>query len=139
MDKWLAQIGLKGRALATAVRSSEENFVDDLVMLRKVAKDREQFNLCFPQAAIRTVILEALDKEEHTSNLSEDLSEDLSTEKEKASATDTTIVLPDGKRYDHLLAYLFVSYFTPLVSLHLLVFASNHSYAYFASRTSHAI
>ena len=66
MDKWLAQIGLKGRALQSAVKTCEENFVDDLSALRILSDDKEQFKDAFPQAFIRTMILNAL--KENTSD-----------------------------------------------------------------------
>ena len=66
MDKWLAQIGLKGRALQSAVNSCEENFVDDLSVLHVLAEDEKQFEKAFPQAVIRTMILKAL--KENTSD-----------------------------------------------------------------------
>ena len=66
MDKWLAQIGLKGRALQSAVNSCEENFVDDLSALRILSADEKQFKDVFPQGFIRTMILKAL--KENTSD-----------------------------------------------------------------------
>ena len=66
MDEWLAQIGLKGRALESAVKSCEENFVDDVQTLQRLSKDKEQFKETFPQSVIRSVILEALTSDEHT-------------------------------------------------------------------------
>ena len=66
MDKWLAQIGLKGLALQSAVNSCEENFVNDLSALRILAADEKQFEKVFPQGFIRTMILKAL--KENTSD-----------------------------------------------------------------------
>ena len=65
MDKWLAQIGLEGRALQSAARSCEDNFVDSLDHLRILADDEKRFNTCFPQAMLQTVILKALADEKH--------------------------------------------------------------------------
>ena len=65
MDEWLAQIGLKGRALESAVKSCEENFVDDLSVLASLEQDKENFVLAFPQAVIRSAISKALASEEH--------------------------------------------------------------------------
>ena len=65
MDRWLAQIGLKGRALQSAIESCEANFVDDLSALKILAADDKQFLLAFPQAFIRTVMLNALASDEH--------------------------------------------------------------------------
>ena len=66
MDKWLAQIGLKGRALQIASKACEENVVEDLSLLNVLAKDDKQFEKAFPQAIIRTMILNAL--KENTSD-----------------------------------------------------------------------
>ena len=66
MDEWLAQIGLKGRALQIASKACEDNLVDDLSALRILAADKEQFLLSFPQGFIRTMILKAL--KENTSD-----------------------------------------------------------------------
>ena len=63
MDKWLAQIGLKGRALQSAVNSCDENFVDDLSALRILADDKERFEKVFPQGFLQTMILKALAKQ----------------------------------------------------------------------------
>ena len=61
MDEWLAQIGLKGRALASAIRSCEDNFVDDVSTLRGLAEgDKESFCDVFPQGVIRSAIRKAL-------------------------------------------------------------------------------
>ena len=60
MEKWLAQIGLKGRKLESAIQAVEDNFIDDLGELRDLAENREQFNLTFPQSTIRSAILKAL-------------------------------------------------------------------------------
>ena len=65
MEKWLVQIGLKGRALEIAVKSCEDNLVDDLSVLRRLAKDERQFDKAFPQAVIRSMLLEALNSAEH--------------------------------------------------------------------------
>ena len=65
MDKWLAQIGLKGRALRLAVEACEENLVDDLSLLQGLAKNEKQFDKAFPQAIIRAAILDALESDDH--------------------------------------------------------------------------
>ena len=65
MDQWLAQIGLKGRALQSARRSCEDNFIDDLSTLRDVIEDRVEFMNAFPQAAIRRTITKALNSDQH--------------------------------------------------------------------------
>ena len=62
MDRWLAQIGLKGRALESAVKSCEDNFVDDMSVLKDLVENRD----AFPQAVIRTAITKALEREDHT-------------------------------------------------------------------------
>ena len=65
MDQWLAQIGLKGRALQSARRSCEDNFIDDLSTLRDVIEDRVEFMNAFPQAVIRRTITKALNSDQH--------------------------------------------------------------------------
>ena len=65
MDQWLAQIGLKGRALQSARRSCEDNFVDDLSVLRDLIEDDKQFDKAFPQAVIRRTITKALNSDQH--------------------------------------------------------------------------
>ena len=65
MEEWLAQIGLKGRALEIAVKSCEENLVDGLSVLASLEQDKENFKEAFPQAVIRSAISKALASEEH--------------------------------------------------------------------------
>ena len=65
MDEWLAQIGLKGRALEIAVKSCEENLVDDLSVLASLEQDEKNFKEAFPQAVIRSAISKALASDEH--------------------------------------------------------------------------
>ena len=60
MDKWLDQIGLKGRALESAVKSCEDNFIDDLSLLASLEQDDKNFKEAFPQAIIRSAISKAL-------------------------------------------------------------------------------
>ena len=86
MEKWLAQIGLKGRALQIATSACADNLVDDLTNLRRLAKDEKEFDKAFPQAMIRSILSEALNSEEHAQ-----IQEAAVTRKEKA-----------GDRYDML-------------------------------------
>ena len=65
MDRWLSQIGLKGRALQIATKACEDNLVEDLSGLNILAADENQFEKAFPQALLRTMILNALASDEH--------------------------------------------------------------------------
>ena len=66
MDKWLAEIGLSGRALQSAIKSCDDNFVENLDQLRTLVEEaKEQFREIFPQGMIRAQIVKALASEEH--------------------------------------------------------------------------
>ena len=87
MDKWLGSIGLKGRALQLATAACDDNLVEDISILQALADDEKQFNLCFPQAVVRSVILKAL--------AVETTEEDVSTV--ESSTPDRDLELPRGK------------------------------------------
>ena len=95
MEKWLAQVGLKGRALVSAIQACEENFVDDLGILRGLAGNREQFSLTFPQSVIRAAILDALDSDKHA-EIQEGTNKGTVVGRAQEEATD---------RYVHVLLY----------------------------------
>ena len=65
MEKWLAQIGLKGRKLESAIQACEENFIDDVDELRGLSRNEKQFDKTFPQSTIRAAILDALASDAH--------------------------------------------------------------------------
>ena len=65
MDRWLAQIGLKGRALQIATKACDDNLVDDLSALRALVDHKEQFKDVFPQGFLQVAILNALASDEH--------------------------------------------------------------------------
>ena len=60
LEDWLRHAGLEGKKLQIAVDSCETNVVETVAELRSLAKDEKQFNLAFPQAMIRSVLLKAL-------------------------------------------------------------------------------
>ena len=68
LAEWLEhRAGLKGKKLEGAVKMCEDNWLETVGDLRELESNKEQFNLAFPQAMLRTAIQKALkaDTDDH--------------------------------------------------------------------------
>ena len=101
MDRWLAQIGLKGRALQIATKACDDNLVDDLSALRALVDHKEQFKDVFPQGFLQVAILNALASDEHKEVKEKQAVTEIrneSTASVNQPSGSNVVALPAGKR-----------------------------------------
>ena len=103
LESWLnSRAGLAGKKLQAAVSQCDDNFVESVSDLRRLAADKEQFMLVFPQGMIRTDILKALKTNaKETEDVKPDENMNPPTKPTAGSSED----LPSGFRFHYFVSH----------------------------------